>query len=645
MKKGRATAEWLLLNAVRLGAALVLLTPLVVATHTVYPYAVGKAVYARSVIEVVFVLWVALALAWPAWRPPRSRLLVLLAAGFGVALLSAVFGVSPLRSFWSTYIRMQGVVELAHWFAFVVVLASVFRTSASLTRLLTLHLGVSLLVALGALVLYFGGILPLMGPLPAQELTRVSATLGNSTYLGAYLMVNVVLALGFLVRSFIPIRSAAGPEGGREAGAEKALAPRDAWTRWVERGFYALSALLGLWGIGISGSMAALLGLLAAGGALALLYAFLAHSRRLRLVARAALGLLAGGGAVGVLVIFLAPSLMPSFESPLLTRVTDLETIERTLSNRMTSWQAGLRGYAARPVLGWGQSNYEAAFGRHVTGQGAIMPTNDHAHNVPIEVAATQGTLGLAAYLALWVLTFVALLRGARGGDGREQAFALFAGAALLSQWVQTQTLFHTSSSLMLHGLLLAVAIRFESVAWPPKAGPEPARRPTLALPRKIAGGGILFAAVAVSGAGLASNQAIHAGAAALYRAEVFASVRFMEEMKSAVEAFDPLANVPRLILFENITKNWNLLRVHRQAEAARLLRWVNVESVKALEAEPENWLVQHALARLYRAVASTNPEYAARARRHYERSLELAPARDPYMPLDTPHWRHGRSR
>ena len=118
---------------------------------------------------------------------------------------------------------------------------------------------------------------------------------------------------------------------------------------------------------------------------------------------------------------------------------------------------------------------------------------------------------------------------------------------------------------------------------------------PTLALPRNIAGGGILFAAVAVSAAGLASNQAIHAGAAALYRAEVFASVRFMEEMKSVVEAFDPLANVPRLILFENITKNWNFLRVHRPTEAARLLRWVNVESVKALEAEPENWLVQRA--------------------------------------------------
>ena len=638
-------SERMLLGAVRFGVALVLLTPLVVATHTAYPYSVGKAVYARSIIEVVFVLWVMLALAWPAWRPPRSWLLVLLAAGFGVSVLSAVFGVSPLRSFWSTYMRMQGVVELAHWLAFAVVLVSVFRTSVSLARLLTLNLGVGLLVSLGAIVLYFGGEIPLLGLIPAQEFTRVSATLGNSTYLGAYLMVNVVLALGFLVRSFMPTSLPLAPKGARRgAGGGKVPAPRDAWTRWVERGFYGLSALLGLWGISISGSMAALLGLLAAGGALALLYSFLARSHRLRLVARVVLGLLASGMAVGVLVLFLTPSLMPSFDSPVLSRVTDLETIERTLGNRMASWRAGLRGYAARPVLGWGQDNYEVAFGRYVTGQGTIMPTNDHAHNVLIEVATTTGTLGLAAYLAIWVLTFVAILRGARGVDDREQAFALFAGAALLSQWVQTQTLFHTSSSMMLYVLLLAVAVRFERSAWPPKAGPKPSKRPASVLPRKIAGGCVLFAAVTLSGAGLASNQAIYAGAAALYRAEVFASVRFMAEMKNAIEAFGPQANVPRFILFENLSENWRILRVHQQAEAARLLRWVNVESVRAVEAEPENWLVQNALARLYRAVASTNPEYAGHAKRHYERALELAPNRNPYLPLDTPHWRDGRN-
>ena len=52
-----------------------------------------------------------LAVAHPAWRPPRSWLLAVLAAGLGVSVLSACFGVSVQRSLWSTYLRMQGVVD------------------------------------------------------------------------------------------------------------------------------------------------------------------------------------------------------------------------------------------------------------------------------------------------------------------------------------------------------------------------------------------------------------------------------------------------------------------------------------------------------------------------------------------------------
>ena len=104
-----------LLLAVRLGVLLLVLTPLVVAPGIVYPFSVGKAVWSRSVIEIAFALWAVLAAAHPAWRPPRSRLLLLLAAGLGVALLSACFGVSLQRSLWSTYLRMQGVLDQAHW--------------------------------------------------------------------------------------------------------------------------------------------------------------------------------------------------------------------------------------------------------------------------------------------------------------------------------------------------------------------------------------------------------------------------------------------------------------------------------------------------------------------------------------------------
>ena len=100
-----------LVFAVRFGVVLLVLTPLVVAPYIVYPFAVGKAVWSRSMIEIAFALWAVLAVAHPAWHPPRSWLLAVLAAGLGVSVLSACFGVSVQRSLWSTYLRMQGVVD------------------------------------------------------------------------------------------------------------------------------------------------------------------------------------------------------------------------------------------------------------------------------------------------------------------------------------------------------------------------------------------------------------------------------------------------------------------------------------------------------------------------------------------------------
>ena len=68
----RPGAECALLAAVHAGLALVLLTPLVWAPETYHPFAVGKAVYARSLIAVTFALWTLLALRSPRWRPPPS---------------------------------------------------------------------------------------------------------------------------------------------------------------------------------------------------------------------------------------------------------------------------------------------------------------------------------------------------------------------------------------------------------------------------------------------------------------------------------------------------------------------------------------------------------------------------------------------
>ena len=71
--------ERTLLLSVKAALALVLLTPLIVMApplpSTLFPYIVGKAIYSRTLIEIALGLWIVLAIRYPAYRPPRSRLL------------------------------------------------------------------------------------------------------------------------------------------------------------------------------------------------------------------------------------------------------------------------------------------------------------------------------------------------------------------------------------------------------------------------------------------------------------------------------------------------------------------------------------------------------------------------------------------
>ena len=183
-------------------------TPLVVGIDIIYPFVTGKALYSRALIALAFAAWAVLALAGPAWRPPRSTLLVLVGLGLLVAAVAAVFGVSPQFSFWSNYGRMEGLLDLAHWGAFAVMAASMFRTRRDWAWVLGIGLAVGLAVAAAALAQALApGLLPLRVLRPGEQ---AYGTLGNPAYLGACMQATALLAAGCLAASFA--RRAPRPE-------------------------------------------------------------------------------------------------------------------------------------------------------------------------------------------------------------------------------------------------------------------------------------------------------------------------------------------------------------------------------------------------------------------------------------------------
>ena len=87
-----------------------------------------------------------------------------------------------------------------------------------------------------------------------------------------------------------------------------------------------------------------------------------------------------------------------------------LKTPLRTLNDdppelRLHLWSDGVRLVLGRPLTGWGEDATGLSFGHYLTQDYAGLVTFDRIHSGPLDVAATQGLLGLAALA--WVVGLV----------------------------------------------------------------------------------------------------------------------------------------------------------------------------------------------------------------------------------------------
>ncbi len=544
---------------------------------------------------------------------------------------------------------MGGVVGQAHWFVFALVLVSAVRL-ARWRVLLNANLAVGMVITLWALGQHFDvGALLWEGAKAGYG--RVTATLGNPIHLGAYLLVNVVVATGFLIESFVRqatpggdggCTARAGPVVGTSAGGSGVIPP------WLARLFWGFGALIGAWVVTLTAARGPFLGLVAGFAAAAFIWAFLERGR-VRLVAGTVAALLAA--FVVLFAVLVATyerdpdSDRIEFTNPLVQRT--LAFSKRTVETRLAAWDAAGKGFLARPLIGWGPENYTAVLGHHARGVGADMRIHDNAHGRLAEELATKGALGVMSHLALWAgLLFVGLRTAGRMGR-RERIPLVFAGGALVGYFTQALVSPEVVTGYFQFTLLFAfVAVASRETGDPP---PWPRGLGKLAgtLPkglwqlgarmlRRPATGAIAIAVSAtLAGVGLWANKAAFSaasnGALAIRSSETQVGVAphwTREFFTAAIDGYQPMANQFRLFLFQYARNWWRFLRTEHRAEAARLLALVDAQAPLALRAEPENWEVPMTLAETYTVVGITEPQYRAVAARHIEAARRLAPNR-----------------
>jgi O-antigen ligase len=185
--------------------------------------------------------------------------------------------------------------------------------------------------------------------------------------------------------------------------------PRDVWL--------ATAVLVVLWGgLVLTLSQSSFAGLLAG--------LFVLAALRFP-VRRVAAGLLAVV-IVGLVVVL-------AFPSALRLDLGDAESLDDATSGRYELMRGGVELAADRPLWGWGSGAFAEQY--LAQGSGARSDAVSASHTIPITVAAEQGVVGLAVYLALLVAALARLLRGARGDPYRAVVAAGFV-AVVVHTWL-----------------------------------------------------------------------------------------------------------------------------------------------------------------------------------------------------------------
>lgn len=354
--------------------------PLFVSNSMFFPFITGKAFAFRILVGVAVGAYILLAVLDRKYRPRFSWILVVLVAFVLWAAIANLLGANPEKAFWSNFERMEGWVTTVHVLALFVV-SSALLTVENLWRRWWLYF-----VSVAAIVCGYG-LMQLIGLAEIhQGGVRVDASFGNAIYLAVYLMFSIFAAIWLAATSKGLLRNAL-------------------------IAFCALAAMV----LFYTASRGALIGLVAGAGAAASLWLVLSVRTTKDVVSstgtRIALAVLGG-------LILLAGSFFLARDSafvqgePALARLSTLFSLSEELKVRSTIWGMALDGASERPLTGWGQEGFNYIFNKYYDPSlYAQEPWFDRVHNTYLDWLVAGGVPALALFVALLVLTFIAIIR------------------------------------------------------------------------------------------------------------------------------------------------------------------------------------------------------------------------------------------
>jgi len=397
----------ILRNIVLVGFFSLPLIPLFFSSSLLFPFVSSKGFVFRVVTELLFGLWLMLIFLRKEYRIRGSFILWTILVFIGVTTLSDVSGVNFQRSFWSDYERMEGLVTWLHLLAFFLIAISVVKTEKLWRNFFLISLWASAVVS-GYSLLQKIGIAPLL-----QSGTRLEGTLGNASFLAAYLLIHIFLAVLLFFQGL------------------------DTHTR---RWFYGSVVSLHLIVVYLSGTRGAIIGLFIS-ISLLLLLIFISEKNEKYLRKAAVLGfvvlLLAGTAFFTLSHKFVARG------DSTWVRLASLAPNRIMNEPRIYLWQTAWAGIKERPILGWGRENFVYVAEKYYDPRLSLEDAwFDRAHNAVLDQLVAGGIAGLLAYLSIFLAIIYYLIFTKPEVFSRKEKYALL---GLLTAYF-TQNLFTLDS-------------------------------------------------------------------------------------------------------------------------------------------------------------------------------------------------------
>lgn len=354
----------LLKGVVFIGIFLIPFLPVIVLNGFFFPFITGKNFAFRIIVEVVFAAWILLAIYEPQYRPRFSWILAGFASLLGVMAVADALGAYPLQSFWSNFERMDGYVTLVHLFMYIVVAGSVLTAHKLWSYFIHTSVTVALCVALYGLAQNSGII--------GGGRTRVESLLGNAAYMAVYMLFHIFMLLWLFVRAKANLHKAA----------------------------YILAGLILSYTLLLTGTRGTFLGLIVGLGVTALYITVFGRKypelRKVALGACVALVVIVGGFWMVRDTAFVQ-------NQNALARIANI-SIGKDLVVREKIWTMAWEGVKERPILGWGQSNFNYVFNKQYDPSlYAAESWFDRTHDIFFDWLIAGGVLGLIAYFSIFI--------------------------------------------------------------------------------------------------------------------------------------------------------------------------------------------------------------------------------------------------